>query len=301
MEMLSVFGRENDSYRARVKGKTIHFSGLPRPEYMPKSAEWWIDDKSIVKEKLLQHGLPASVGGTYSNYHSLQRAFKQLQKPVILKPRLGSRGRHTTTHIHTEEQLKRAYAIAKQLCYWVVMEEHLFGSVFRATMIDAKLAGILRGDPPRITGDGIHTIAELITIKDSTRREGIKPVKISSETEHFIGRSGYTFESILPEGKNIELAHTIGVSYGGYSAEETHITHPEIVRLLELSAQVIGDPIIGFDFIIPDVSASPHTQRWGIIEANGVPFINLHHDPIDGTRNVAEKVWDFVEDNLQWY
>lgn len=301
MESFSFLGRENDSYRARVNGKTIYFTSLPRPEYMPKTAEWWIDDKAAVKERLLKHGLPAVPGGSFSRYRPLKKRFATLRKPVVIKPRLGSRGRHTTTFVYTEDQLKQAFKVAKQLCHWVIMEEQMFGNEYRATMVDGKLSGILRGNPPRITGDGTHTISELIDIKNANRHEKVKPVKVTPHLERFIARSGYTLATILPDGLMIDLLHNIGVSYGGYSAEETHLLHPETKAILEKAAQVISDPMIGLDFIIPDVSASPQTQRWGITEANGVPFINLHHDPVEGSRNVAAYVWDFVERNPQWY
>jgi hypothetical protein len=30
----------------------LYFSGLPRPEYMPGTGEWWMDDKALVKKKI---------------------------------------------------------------------------------------------------------------------------------------------------------------------------------------------------------------------------------------------------------
>jgi hypothetical protein len=59
------------------------------------------------------------------------------------------------------------------------------------------------------------------------------------------------------------------------------------------------DYILGFDFITPSVEVDPDTVRWGIIECNSVPFINLHHDPLIGDPvNVAAKVWDLVEGEM---
>jgi cyanophycin synthetase len=61
------------------------------------------------------------------------------------------------------------------------------------------------------------------------------------------------------------------------------------------AAKIIGDPIVGFDFIIPDITKSYKQQRCGFIEANSLPFINLHHEPLVGQpRNVAKKVWDMI-------
>jgi hypothetical protein len=41
----------------------------------------------------------------------------------------------------------------------------------------------------------------------------------------------------------------------------------------------------------------PDMQHWGIIECNSLPFINLHHFPIEGNpENVASKIWDLWKD-----
>jgi cyanophycin synthetase len=292
-------GIPTDIYHFTLKGRSIFFTGLPRPAATKSGSEWWLDDKWILKKKLIAHTIPVARGGSFSRFAPLLAMYRTLEKPVIIKPRLGSRGRHTTTYITTEAQLKEAFDTAKQLCYWVVMEEHLVGSVYRATMVDNQLAGVLSGDPPRITGDGIHTIAELIEIKNTTRHPEVKDVVPTNAHHTFLARLNLTLQSILPAEKTIDLIEKIGISYGGNSAEVTHLTHPETKRILEEAAKIIDDPIIGFDFIIEHIDQSPHGQKWGIIECNGVPFINLHHDPIEGpSNNVAAKVWDYVETHI---
>jgi D-alanine-D-alanine ligase-like ATP-grasp enzyme len=48
--------------------------------------------------------------------------------------------------------------------------------------------------------------------------------------------------------------------------------------------------------MITDITKSWKTQRCGFLEANTVPFINLHHHPHKWTpRNVAAKVWDLMK------
>lgn len=297
MRSFIVWGRAIDAYEATVGTKRFYFTGLPR--LAQGSAEWWLDDKAELKKILHKAGVPVPKGGGFSRLGPLLKKFRELEKPVIIKPRLGSRGRHTTTNIFTEEDVKKAYHSAKKLCHWVVMEEHLVGSVYRGTVIDGTLAGVLRGDPPRITGDGVHTIAELVAIKNATKHEKVSAVTLTKAHEEFLGRLHRSVTTVLPAGEVFDVLEKVGISYGGYSAEVTEVTHPEIKHYLELAGTAVNDSIIGFDFIIPDVTRSPATQKWGIIEANGVPFINLHHFPVEGTPvNVAKYVWDFVEKNI---
>lgn len=89
------------------------------------------------------------------------------------------------------------------------MEEHLIGSVYRGTMIDGKFTGNLRGDPPRVTGDGKHTIRELIEIKNQYKHPEIHDVIIKPQMEIFLARNNRSLEDILPSGKTIDLSEKI--------------------------------------------------------------------------------------------
>lgn len=296
---ISLFGKQADAYTVQIGGRRLYFVSLPRPVFGDTTSEWWLDDKAILKERLAKAGVPVPRGGSFSRWSVIERAFERLEKPVIVKPRIGSRGRHTTTHIHTKEELRKAFSIAKQLCHWVVMEEHLIGSVYRGTMIDGKLSGVLAGDPPRVVGDGVHTIAELVPIKNQLRHPKVSPVALDDRHRAFLARTRRSFETVPAMGEVVDLLEKIGVSYGGHSAEVTTVTHSLIKEALERAAAVVDDPIIGFDFIIADITRDPREQKWGIIEANSTPFINLHHDPVEGEPiNVAAHLWDFVERNI---
>ncbi len=288
-ESLIVFGILQDSYRLTIPGhRPFFFTGLPRRNPGAVTTLGWLDDKALLKAKLMSAGAMVSRGGSVRSLTQAKVLFATLRKPVIIKPRFGSRGRHTTTHITTIAEFETAFRIAKQLCFEVIVEEHLVGSVYRATMVGGKLAGVLAGDPPRITGDGVQTISQLIAVKNATKPTRVGIVVIRPILTTFLARLGYTIETILPSGLTIDLTEKIGLSYGGSSREVTPETHPKLVAELERASAALCDSIHGFDFISPDISADPDTVRWGIIECNSVPFINLHHDPLIGAPvNVA--------------
>ena len=296
-EVLYMFGKIHDSYRVTFKnGKAIIFEGVPRLSRVNAMTSSWLDDKAKMKLCLHTHHVPVPNGAAVTTWRQAQKIFTSLEKPVIIKPRFGSRGRHTTTNITTIEDFKMAFYRAKQLCVQVIVEEHYVGSVYRATCVDGRLAGVLGGDPPRIMGDGVSTIAKLIEHKNATKPDRVGIVRVTDKHIEFLRIQGLTLESILPPGRTIDLIEKIGLSYGGSSAEVTDVTHPKLVVELERAAHAAGDPLVGFDFITTSVEADPDTVRWGIIECNSVPFINLHHDPLLGTPvNVAGKVWDWVE------
>ncbi|MDE2311668.1 MAG: hypothetical protein KGJ93_01070 [Patescibacteria group bacterium] len=304
MSELTLFGKGIDVYLAEktaaAEDRALIFSGLPRPDGSGPTLDM-MDDKLLLKRRLAAAGLPVPQGGAAWTVGGALKIFRQVQKPVIVKPRSGSRGRHTTTFIFSENDLRRAVKVAKQLCSSVVVEQQLLGPVYRATVIggpgtnlrEYRLAGVLRGDGPQVTGDGRHSIGELVNLKNQELDARVKKIQASPEMDLFLSRQGLALSLIVPAGQLVSLSEKVGLGYGGSSSEDFDICHPDNKELFLRAAAALGDSIVGFDFMIPDIAISWKQQKCGFIEANSLPFINLHHDPLKGTpRNAAALVWD---------
>lgn len=298
MKQLLFLNKPLDAYVARQPAldKEIVFFGLPRPIYSQQDSLDWMDDKRVFKIFCQKNNLPVPAGGSITRLRQAIKLFDSLKKPVIVKPRSGSRGRHSTTYVNTRSELTQAFKVAKQLCHWVMVEEQLLGPVYRATVINFELCGVLRGDPPQVIGNGVLNIKQLVENKNVNLPAEVKPIKLDNQAERFLRRQGLSFKDVPKNGIVVFLSEKIGVNYGGSSSEDYEICHPDNKALFTRAARALGDPIIGFDFIIPDITRSWQLQRCGFIEANSLPFINLHHDPLLGhPRNVAAKVWDMLD------
>jgi D-alanine-D-alanine ligase-like ATP-grasp enzyme len=297
IKQLVVLWEYSEIFEAEIKGKKYLFKSLPKPSDSYERGDLWLDDKFILKQKLLEKNIAVPKGGSAKTLEEAVKIFEKISKPVIVKPRLGSRGRHTTTNINNIEDLEKAFYSAKILSKYVVVEEHLFGSVYRGTIVGGEVVGILEGMPPRVKGDGISSIKDLILKKNKNKIDPIKDVIINEYLIKFLERQNLTLESVLEKNREIDLLEKIGVSYGGSSRELIKNTHKKIIKELENAAKVVGNSVVGFDFIIKDPVNDPDMQHWGIIECNSLPFINLHHFPIEGNpENVASKIWDLWKD-----
>lgn len=132
MREVRVIDRAVDTYIVRKpipgtrKKKIIIFSGLPRPAQSNNEAALaTMDDKGIFKKTCKKHGIPVPDGGVARTFEEAKAIFDRIQKPVIVKPRLGSRGRHVVTYVRNYEDLRHAFKIARQLCLWVIVEEQI--------------------------------------------------------------------------------------------------------------------------------------------------------------------------------
>lgn len=293
MEQVVLFGMATDCYRARIRDRWIYFQSLPIPPHREFRSYPWIDDKLLFKQLLEHHGIPAAQAATATHLDDAQTKFMQLQKPVVVKPRIGSRARHTTPNVWTLEDFERAFLSARELCRDVLFEEHLSGDLCRATVVDGTLSGFLRKKQPQITGDGVHTIRQLVAEKNADKPERVWEIVWGPEHDAYVGRQGYMPDSVLENNRTIDISRHSGRQVGGETREMPDEIHPALRAAIEQAARLLQTPLVGFDLIIPDPAMDPTNQRWGILEANALPFIELHYNPLYGeSSNVAGAIWD---------
>ncbi len=279
--------------------KRILFDGLPRPNIKVSPALRWMDNKGIMKTKFRKEGIPVADGGVAFTRHGALKIFNRITKPVITKPNLGSRSRHTMIHINTPELLTIGFRKAKKLSPLVIVEEELRGFLFRGTLIDGKLIGVVKRDQPEVYGDGIHTLQELLD-QENKRPERAGPIfhkiKIDKEAEDELRRQNITLVDIPEKDRIVTFSQKTSRGVGGATTEVTDVIHPDNKEMLEHVGRFLNDPLIGVDFIMEDITKSwKEEQHSGIIECNSLPFIDLHHYPLFGKPvNVAAKLWDLV-------
>ncbi|MFA6076936.1 MAG: hypothetical protein WC735_02570 [Candidatus Paceibacterota bacterium] len=297
MKQVIFLGKPLDFYCAVLNGKTVYFESIPiRPEFLDMSQNW--DDKVILKREFQKFGIPIPAYAEFSIFSffhpkNVEKIFSKLKKPIIVKPRVGSRGRHTVTNINSLQQFRDGIRVALRICFYLIVEEHLEGDVCRATFVNGVLAGFYKGHAPTLVGDGEKTIKDLIEEKDKKREQRVEPIRISKELNDYILRSGFAMSDVLPEGVSLPLTHRMGRLFGGKTVEMIDDLHPSFVPILEQAAKIVGLSVVGFDAIIPDPTKQADSQRWGIIECNSLPFIDLHYYTLEGKhKNIAGMIWD---------
>jgi len=297
MEQVKLWKWLFEFYRAKINGKWFYFQSLPIPPHLLNEKDL-SDDKIFLKHKLAKEGIPVPGVKEISYFSRInpQEIFTTLGKSLIVKPYIGSRGRHTTINIKTPESLKEAIAVGREISPCLSVEEYLEGYVCRATVVNGTLSGFYRASPPVVVGNGKNSITELIEEKNNSRDKRIEPIIISKEIKEYIARAGFTPDEILPNKFKLQLTHRTGRSHGGTTKEMLDEIHPSFIPIIEKAANILELVVVGFDCIIPDPTKDAHSQHWGIIESNTLPFIDLHYFALEGTpRNIAGMIWDLWE------
>lgn len=300
MEEFHFLNVGQDMFCAKFNGATRCFDGLPRPYGEASDGLEWMDNKAEMRRRFAVARIPIARGGVARNSREAEALFASLEKPVIVKPKIGSRSRHTTTGISDRAAFAAARACAHKLSPWIIIEEELSGPVFRATLVGGKTVAVMRRDPAAVIGDGVHTVRELAQIENKRlERQGPLFHHVPIDTEEssaLLLRQGLSWKDVPEKGHIVLLGGKTSRGSGGGTTDVTDNVHPDNEELFASVARVLGDSLVGIDFIMEDVSRSWKEQKKaGIIECNSLPFIDLHHYPLSGEpRNVAAAVWDLA-------
>ena len=258
-------------------------------------------NKHATKKLLGDMGVPVPRGYRIRDIDELEKTLELVGYPAVIKPLDGNHGRGATVGIKTTEAGRIAFEKAKEYSRWVIVEQQLQGSDFRALVVNNRLIAVAERIPAHVVGDGKKTIQQLIDETNADPRRGyghekvLTLIEIDGQTMRCIASAGYTLESVLPKGEQLFLKTTANISTGGTAIDRTDEVHPHNAFLFERIARIIGLDVAGIDIIAPNVSEKLADNSGGIIEVNAAPGFRMHLAPSEGIgRNVAEHVIDML-------
>lgn len=258
-------------------------------------------DKEETKNLLENASIPVPRGRVVYDEEDLESAMNKIGYPVVLKPVGGNHGRGATINVQTWEAAKEALAIAKKVSRGVIVEKFITGYDYRLLVVDYKFIAGARRTPAMVTGDGTHTVKQLVEIVNSDERRGyghekvLTAIKIDDTTMGMLEEKSLTLDSVLKKGEELHLKRTANLSTGGTSTDVTEIVHPYNVFMAERIARIIGLDICGIDIMSPDIREPLHENGGAVLEVNAGPGFRMHIAPAEGLpRNVAEPVIDML-------
>lgn len=244
-------------------------------------------DKQITHRLLQNAGLKVPAQMTASTKEENLR-FLETHGNLVIKPADSEQGAGITVNITTPGELMPAIEKAEEFSSKVLLEEMVEGMDLRIIVIDYKVVAAAVRKPPKITGDGQHTILDLVK-KQSRRRErasqGESRIPIDDELKRTVSKAGFCLDSILPKGMELEVRKTANLHTGGTIHDVTPRLHPALAKAARQAAHVLGIPVTGLDFLVP----SPEQSEYVIIEANERPGL-ANHEP----QPTAERFIDFL-------
>lgn len=241
-------------------------------------------DKDLTKSLLRSAGVPTPEGRTVTSPDDAWEAAQDIGLPVVVKPIDGNHGRGVFINLFTQQEIEAAYAVAIDEGSEVLVERHIVGDEHRLLVVGNKVVAAAKGETVWVTGDGKHTVRELIQIQiNSDPRRGtaeehpLNPVRIDSAVELELARQQLTGDSVP------RIDHKVLIqSNGNVAFDVTDLIHPDVAHQVALAARVVGLEIAGVDLVAQDISRPLAEQNAAIVEVNAGPGLLMHLKPASG-------------------
>lgn len=228
---------------------------------------------------LRQAGIPVPDHAQVGSADEAVRVADRLGYPVVVKPLDKDGGVGVAAGIKDAAGVRRAYDAARKFSNAILVEKHVEGRDYRLVVLHGTLIWALERVPGGVTGDGTHTIRELVdTLNADPRRSKassapLKPLDFDVEAVELIEEAGMDADTVLPEGQWLRLRRAANVASGGMPVGMFEKVHPANRLLAERAARALRLDIAGIDLLIPDVERPWTETGAAICEVNAQPTI----------------------------
>lgn len=220
--------------------------------------------------------------------------YKDLQKPLVVKPGDGIHGKNITTDITDYDEYIEALTVAlnysEKKNSTVIVEEMFKGSEYRVLATKEKILGVLNRRPASVLGNGLDSIRKLIkekntdplrTSKSYTRSHN--EIIMDNNMSKLLSKKDMDFNTIPKKDERIYLRQVSNISQGGDAIDFTDKVHESVKKIaLKAINTIPGSVFTGIDFISTDITKKQTKDSYVIIEINNSPGFVMHDYPYEG-------------------
>ncbi len=277
-------------------GTRTHFFLRTLGDLTSRETSALCDDKQATKERLIAAGVPVPDGILIDRAALDATALdgfleRHPGKSFHIKPLSGSLAIGVHGHLSSEEVRP---CIDQHKDRRLLIEEHVAGSYMRANVVDGRFVGAFERFPPRVTGDGIATIVELVERKNLSRRHRSlhlkRVVRLGAVEQACLAAQGLTLDSVLEPGVTALIRDTNSGDEGADYREATE-SASKMARALAVRSCLALDLVVGGVDLLIDEETGQHV----VLEVNQCPMLKANvfpiYSPSPGNR-VAEAIID---------
>ena len=291
LEFCDLDGGSGLIFSVASRDRLLHF-GAGRCAWYPQNnatASTLASDKYFTSRILHEAGIPA-LGGEYFFLHERYRAhrptghersdaiacFERLGGSAFLKPLTGSRGDFAQA-VHGEAALVRYLDEVTKYYDAVLIQPIVEGIEYRVFLLDDDALYCARKYPPSVTGNGVHSLRELLAAhNDALRARGLSPASMPEDS---------SLDAVPAKGERRSIPGRMNLSAGG-AMVMADAPSGQAVTLARRAARALGLRVAAVDLFV-DIDGKPDAIE--IIEVNSNPSIRLLEDSSRG--DLILKIW----------
>ncbi|MBF8223902.1 ATP-grasp domain-containing protein [Halomonas sp. 328] len=263
-------------------------------------------DKEATRQVLSEKGLPVPAGRAFEpkDVQSALDYADLIGYPLVCKPLNGSKGEGVVVNIRTQDELLNAINTLGRSVYKdsdFIVEKFIKGKDYRVVVVGDEVKGALCRELASVTGDGVHSMADLMLAKHAWRMRN----------PHFIDRSAFIEEDnafgnindhsidllrVPSLGEHVVFGTSCNLSQGADSVDVLDELHPSIKEAAVRATKAVpGLRYCGVDILIEDHTKEISSQSAAIIELNAKAAIGNCEYPMFGKpREVVKSIFTNV-------
>lgn len=263
MEKLSRVGL-NDLILTRPDGKVLKIAATTPPATTVYGLHL-ADNKLMTYELLKNLGVAQPETIAVKTVEDV-REFLEKYGEIVIKPVDGAHGNGVTTQIRSLEEAEAAILKARaasQLLDAAVAQPQLRSEQpeVRVICIDYKFVLAAARIPAMVTGDGTHTVGELIEIENTTiRTEAYASDLAFIEKDSALRYLGEKVDVVPDAGEKVRVSPICNLGQGGTVEDWTDIVTDDVKEMVEKIAKAAELPVIGVDLFgdqVLEINAAP--------------------------------------------
>ena len=218
-------------------------------------------------------------------------AFIEQYKRIVIKPLDSSHGNGVTVNVSTLEEAQKAIKTAEEFSMRVLAQEQVTGDDYRLLFIDYKLEAAAIRQPASVTGDGTHSVLELINAENQSpdRAKDYKAKRNIIDVEAAKRFLGEQVNEVPAADEERVVVGTANIGTGGEAIDVTDKVPSNIVESAIRLLKSLEIPMAGVDFM------GTGDDFW-LLEINATPSFGLHVFPSEGTPRQLHKIFlDWIE------
>lgn len=281
--------RENDYSLVQLGyGKNLHFVQAALTDKTSNIGVDLAGDKDLTKQRLAKFSIPVPDGEIVCTEAEAVEALREIGAPVVVKLLDGRQGKGVPLNLSTPEEVIAAFRVAQEFSTDVLVEELFVGKNYRVLVVGGKMVAASERLPCHITGDGRHTIAQLIEIENQSpmRGEGhekpLTQIRLTPILLASMLKKGWILEDVPEADERVMLCGGTNLSTGGTARDVTDEVHESVKILCERAARIVNLDICGVDLVVKNIAEPMPNEKGGVIELNAAPGLRMHAFPSEG-------------------
>ena len=240
------------------------------------------ENKAISNFLVRRLGFPGVEHGVADTADTAIRLASRIGYPVVIKPINGRQGLGVTAGVTSEEEVAGAFAEANGISPGqVIVERFVAGEDVRLVVYSGQFAYAYTRSPPRLVGDGEHTVMELINGENQRRSEireaesFPKELKVDPAMIAILQKQNLRLNDRVRPGQVVILRSSANLTGGGTAAVVTDRVHADNRGMAEAIARCFRLDTVGIDFLTADITKSWREVRCAVIEVNLAPMFGF--------------------------